>query len=170
MDSPDLSQIDEVVHICLTHGKYAVIDSIDYKAIKPFHWHFSTCGYATTTFWNDGKCKHAAMHRFLLGYPPKGRVIDHINGDKLDNRRHNLRICTHRQNIMNQKVQSIKKDSRYKGVCLHACTGKWRAQLYTGKKQYYLGLFLNEMDAATAYNDAAIKHFGEYALLNTIVF
>lgn len=98
--------------------------------------------------------------------PPDGMVIDHINGDKLDNRRQNLRICTSADNAKNQKVQENKigKTSRYKGVYWHKRANKWMARI----GGMYLGIYHSEIDAALVYNEASKKYHGEFGRINEI--
>ena len=96
--------------------------------------------------------------------PPLGMQVDHINGDRLDNRRENLRIVTNWQNQMNRGM-TINNSSGYKGVRLRR-SGKWEAQIRVNKKAIFLGRFYDKLDAAHAYDDAAKKYFGEFARLN----
>lgn len=97
--------------------------------------------------------------------------IDHINNNTFDNRKINLRICTNNENQRNRRKLS-KASSKYKGVCFAKYTKKWQASIeirMDGKRNnIYLGQYYDEKDAAKAYNDAAIKYFGEFAKLNTI--
>ena len=94
---------------------------------------------------------------------PKGMDTDHINGNTLDNRRCNLRVCTRERNTGNQKpLRGI--TSKFKGVCWVKARSKWRVAI-SGK---FIGEYISELDAAKAYNEAAKKHFGEFARLNVI--
>lgn len=99
-----------------------------------------------------------------------GQLVDHINGDGLDNRRANLRVCSRRDNNCNAS-KAPGKSSRYKGVSLSY--GKWRAAIRGGpvmpngwRKGIVLGYFSDEEDAARAYDAAAVRYFGEFARLN----
>ena len=111
-----------------------------------------------------GKRVAIYMHMEILG-DCDGREIDHINGDKLDNRRSNLRFCTRSQNSMNHVLQS-NNTSGYKGVWLRATTHHWQAEIMINQKHIRLGAFLSAEDAARAYDRAARKYFGEFAKLN----
>lgn len=110
------------------------------------------------------------MHRFLLN-APANKQVDHINGDKLDNRRDNLRLCSATQNAHNRGKYVGK--SVFKGVTWQKRTydesrGYWKAQIIVDGKVIYLGSYPTDRDAAAAYNDAATKHFGEFARLNDL--
>lgn len=102
------------------------------------------------------------MHREIVG-TPEGMDTDHINGDKLDNRRSNLRICTHAQNGANRGPQK-NGSSGYKGVSYHC--KKWRVQICINGKTKRLGGFNSLLDAAKAYDKAARKYHGEFARTN----
>jgi len=104
------------------------------------------------------------MHRLIMD-PPRGYVVDHINGDGLDNRRANLRLATHAQNGRNRR--KIKKGiSKYKGVSWEESTGKWRALIHVDRKKISLGCYKDEVTAAKVYDKAAKKYHGEFARLN----
>jgi hypothetical protein len=98
---------------------------------------------------------------------PKDMDTDHINGDGLDNRRDNLRVCNCAQNQRNRGKQN-NNQSGLKGVSWHKKGKKWITQLKLNKKNIYLGLFKNKERAAVAYNEAATKYHGEFARLNEI--
>ena len=110
------------------------------------------------------------MHNMIM-QPPKDLRVDHINHNKLDNRRSNLRLCTKQQNQWNRRKVVKNTTSKYKGVCWAKKNNKWQASLEFQKdkkrQSIYLGQFISEVEAAKAYNEAAIKHFGEFAKINT---
>lgn len=101
----------------------------------------------------------------LITNVKEGLEVDHINGNGLDNRRQNIRTCTHSQNMMNKKIYKNNR-SGYKGV--YRDKGKWRVQLKRGGKRLYDGYFEDPKEAAIAYNTNAVIHFGEFARLNAI--
>jgi hypothetical protein len=103
------------------------------------------------------------MHRLILD-TPKGFDTDHLNGDKLDNRRSNLRVATRQQNQANQKAHG--GASIFKGVDFRH--GLWQAQIGVNYNRRFLGFFDTQRAAAQAYNEAAIQCFGEYAKLNDL--
>ncbi len=155
--------------IPLTQGKYAVIDDEDYDWLAKWKWHaHQYCGrwYALRTVYLGGGRKHREnriirMHREILN-TPQGMETDHANGNGLDNRRSNLRICTRSQNAANRKVNK----SGYKGVHLHKQTGKWHPRIKVNYESISLGLFENQKDAARAYDKAARHYFGQFARTN----
>lgn len=103
------------------------------------------------------------LAEFIIGKPEKGLQIDHINQDSLDNRIENLRFCTRSENLRNRrKMKGC--SSKYKGVTK---TYKgWRAQIVVNKKNYHLGFYDNEMEAAIAYNNACLDMYGDFASPN----
>lgn len=92
--------------IQLTRGKVAIIDDDDYDRVSTFRWNWDS-RYAKRTVWFNGKCKTIMMHSFIMGCPMKGLVTDHINRNKLDNRKSNLRICTQKENMDNVGEKSL---------------------------------------------------------------
>ncbi len=151
-----------VKQVNLTQGKVALVDDEDYGFVMRWTWSLSAKGYA-----QEGHYHKQYMHR-LLTQCPKGKQVDHINGDKLDNRRDNLRICTHGQNLCNQMPQQRKKTSIYKGVFLVKGAKTWTARIRKDRKNINLGRFQDEREAAIAYNAAAKIHHGEFARLNEV--
>lgn len=148
--------------------KFATVDAIDFDWLNQWRWHFRD-GYAARTqvFTRvNGKqpSEKIWMHR-LINKTPKGMETDHINRDRLDNRRENLRAVTKRQNAMNRNMR-VDNKSGYIGVCWDKDRNKWVASLSTNDKTIHLGRYEDIVEAAKAYDQAAEKHYGEYAHLN----
>ena len=156
-----------VKEIPLTKGLVALIDDEDYERVNQYKWY--ACKNSNTYYVKHTINHHSKflLHRFILGVKPNEQV-DHINGNGLDNRICNLRITTQSQNLMNRKKFTRLCSSKYKGVCWCKQTHKWSAKIQVNGKRKHLGRFLNEDDAGKAYNEAAKKHYGEYARLNQI--
>lgn len=154
--------------IPLTKGMVALVDDEDYQLISKYKW------YATLN--EDGKhyakrrtsTKHQVyLHREIMK-ASSGVEIDHIDGNGLNNQKSNLRYCIRRQNAMNTIKRKPSATSKYKGVCWHKGGKKWQSQIHPSGRSILLGLFKNEIDAAIAYNKAAMKHYGEFARLNNV--
>ena len=134
-------------------GLKFLIDEDDYeKFVKDKSFHLSHCGYVC-----GRKCK---LHRLIMD-APNGMVVDHINGDPLDNRKCNLRICTQQQNSMN-KVKSKSNTTGFKGVHFYKPTGKFVSRIKVDGKNLYLGCFEKAEDAYKAYCDACVKYHQEF--------
>lgn len=126
---------------------YAIVDEEDYDALAGQRWHISG-GYAVRIPRIYGVRVHIAMHRVVCCLTPDDkREIDHINQDKLDNRRSNLRIVTHAQNAQNVRSH-LGSTSLFRGVSWDAASGKWRAVGYLDRRIHHLGRFEDEQEAA----------------------
>jgi len=162
---------DNMKRIPLSQGKYALVDNEDFKKLSKHKWCAiqwgNTWGAVRNSSKVNGKQRTIYMHREILGLRRGGKIqVDHKNHNGLDNRRSNLRPCTAQQNQWNY-TKASGKSSKYKGVSKHK-DGGWVANITVFKKQYYLGYFKSEIEAAIAYNKMAQKHFGEFAKLNII--
>ena len=148
-----------------THGKHKIlIDDQDWDEASKHKWYLHR-GYTHNTLYartNTGK--YHTLHRLVLK-APKGSMIDHINGNGLDNRRENLRFCTKQQNQANQK-QNKGNSSGYKGVAEASNCSKWRAYIRHNYKQIHLGNHNTPEEAARAYDAKAKELYGEFARLN----
>lgn len=140
---------------------YAIIDTDDITKINHLKWGTGWAGYVTATNANGKKEK---MHQFVFG-AKKGMDIDHINGDRLDNRKSNLRFATRSQNCANSSERKT-NSSGFKGVCL--VREKWAAQVCCSYKNHHLGYFDSKVEAAKAYNSAAKILFGRFAYRNPV--
>jgi hypothetical protein len=142
----------------------AIVDDEDFEILSKYSWHLGARGYACRAVRTGKKTTQILMHREIMNIPA-GMETDHINRNKIDNRKSNLRICTRTQNEQN-KPGKVYNTSGYKGVCWHKGFGKWTARIRVDKKQINLGSFLTAEEAAHVYDKAARKHHGEFAVTN----
>lgn len=151
-----------VCYIPLTKGKFAIIDAADYELVSTHKWCASGSGCRTYAYCQmNGKT--VALHRFLTN-APKGMVVDHIDGNGLNDRRGNLRVCTQQQNLWNSRPRG--KSSRFKGPCWDRQKRRWVVYVRHGGRNIFVGRFRDEVTAALAYDRKAYECFGEYAYLN----
>lgn len=159
--------------IPLTQGQVTLVSDIDYLELSQYTWYacknYQGDFYVTRIFTGKGdKRVTIYMHRQILGLKRGDkRQGDHKNHNTLDNRRKNLRICTHPQNNMNRK-SNLHATSIFKGVSWHKQNKKWVANIHIKKGIKYLGSFVAEIDAALAYNQAALYYFGKFAYVNLL--
>ena len=159
--------------IPLTQGYVAIVDDEDYEWLAARSWHIQKSQrrkdgsmrlYAAGYELVDGRTKVPSMHRVILG-APRGLMVDHKNGNGLDNRRENLRIATGSQNNANAPKRA-NCSSRFKGVSWFKNLQRWNAKIKINGRLKHLGYFTDEREAARAYDAAALEHFGEFARLN----
>ena len=150
--------------IRLTTGERVLVDAEDYPKVACLRWRRSgKPGNYYAQAYLGGR-RFTPMHRLVLGLEiGDGKVVDHINRNTFDNRRANLRICSNRQNQMNKPASKGKRYSKYKGVCWHKRDQRWCAMIDGGK---HLGNFDSELEAARAYDEAALRLYGEFAYFN----
>lgn len=141
-----------VAYIPVGKANLMTVDLEDVPLFVDKYWHLNNCGYPMA--WVEGV--KVSAHTLL------GSGLDHANRDKLDNRKENLRTATKRQNMYNRG--SSNNTSGFRGVV--KVKNRWQAQISIERKNRYLGLFEHRADAAQAYNYAAYKEAGEFAVLN----
>ncbi len=152
------------IELKITGGHVVLIDEEDLGLINSYNkWKLSKRGYPQSRKMINYKTKYTYMHRLIMNCP-EGSQVDHINGNKLDNRKCNLRICAHKDNCKN-RPKPINNTSGHKGVSFSKCRNKWIAVIVSNKKRYYLGSFVNKEDAILAYRSACLEMHGEYANL-----
>lgn len=150
--------------IPLTQGYVTLIDEADFDLVKELSWHASRepGGIYAKARKPRGGDAYFKLHRFIMGEPP-GALVDHINGNTLDNRRANLRPCSNAQNLQNTAQRSDSR-SPYKGVERRG--NVWRARIREGSAYRSLGHFKTSEEAALVYDAAARRLFGEFACVN----
>jgi hypothetical protein len=154
---------DTIRYIPLTRGLHAIVDAKNYEWLSRYKW----CAQARrdgATFYacrNSGR-RTIMMHREIMK-PPPGKVVDHINGNGLDNREDNMRNCTQAQNALNSRSRMSRK-SRFRGV--DPAGDKWQANFKYRGQTHYLGVFDDEVEAAKARDRKAYELNGPYAYLN----
>lgn len=142
------------------NGVSFIFDINDYEEVIKHTWYLSKRGYIATSV----KRRATPMHKVLLG-DTTGFDVDHISRDKLDNRRNNLRLCTHQENSFNQKKRNT-NTTGFMGVSFMKHVGRYEAYVHFNGKKYHMGLHNNAFDAAVARDEGAIHFFGEFAHLN----
>jgi hypothetical protein len=150
----------------LTKGKLAIIDDIDFDMVSSFNW--CTQERDGLFYACRGRNPKIYMHRLILGVTAKHLIVDHKDGNPLNNRRGNLRVCSHAENMLNRRktVRMKPLTSIYKGVCKKPWG--FQAAIQHNRKWIYIGSFKSEANAAIAYNQKATELFGEFARLNEI--
>ena len=146
--------------------KEILISISDYDLVSKYTWRVSPYNYVETTTYDKGNRKNLRLSRLLTDCP-SNMVVDHINNNRLDNRRENLRVCTSQQNNLNVKKYSTSK-SKYKGVTFCKNTNKWRAKTKHLGKTISLGYYDTEEEGALAYNKYMLEHHKNFAQLNIV--
>lgn len=143
-----------------------VIDSSDFQLVSKYTWFKGKRGYPTAHYSRKLKASSRTftLHRLLFGFPESGD-IDHIDGNKMNNRRENMRLCSHQQNMFNQKKRCT-NSTGYTGVSFSKSAKKYEAYIHHNGKKKNLGLYRTAVEAAIARDKAALEYFGEYARLN----
>ena len=151
----------DVRRIPLAGGLYAYVDAADYEWLSRYHWSLFSGGYAAR---RDEKGKWILMHREIM-QAPDGMTVDHTDGNKANNCRFNLRVCTPDENRHNQAKRSD-STSRFKGVGRDRRRGKYRARFTRNGHRFWLGYFDDEVEAARAYDHKAVECCGPFARVN----
>jgi hypothetical protein len=152
--------------IKLTNSSYfCIVDDEDFDYLNKYRWSLmTTCGYVIR--YENNRIKF--IHRLILK-AEENQYIDHINTNKLDNQKKNLRFCSYAENSRNRPKYKTKCSSRFKGVHWHKRDKRWSSTIMLKGKYYYLGYFEDEISAAKAYNEKAIELHGEFASINLLV-
>ncbi len=174
----------EPVRLPVGRGLFALVDAADIKRVSGLAWHATGKQSAPGVFYvqhslrvgqgRKGRKDSVSLHRFIMGCERgDGKIVDHRNGNPLDNRRTNLRVTDARGNATNVTSSKLQKRGGFKGVSWSPAAKKWQASICAGpvrpngkRKQIYIGIFIEAAAAAHAYDIAAIRHFGAFAKLN----
>jgi hypothetical protein len=159
--------VGDTAYLELSQGEYALVDADILEVALHYSWSYARAkGYqwAQATTRIEGKKTILKLHHLVMGIPLEGYCVDHINGNPLDNRRSNLRLCTFDQNRQSQ--HKVRGAVAYKGV--HKCGKRYRAVLSHEGNKIHLGFFDTPEEAATAYNLKALELRGEFAVLNAV--
>ena len=154
-----------VREIPLTQGYVALVDDEDYERVSEHEWHplkDPRSGHVYAVAYINGFTTR--MHRLILNAPP-GTDVDHVNRNGLVNTRSNIRICSRSQNSQNRCLRSDSK-SGYKGVTWCPSKDRWQARIVVGEKRISIGWYRSALEASKAYDEAAIREFGEFARTN----
>ncbi|QGH72302.1 MAG: zinc binding loop region of homing endonuclease [Podoviridae sp. ctg2L5] len=146
----------------LGSGNVVLVDDEDFHFLEKYNWCVNSSNYVMRVKTKSGKRETITLHRLITGVPSNLQV-DHANGNRLDNRRKNLRVCTRSQNCVN-RTSKVKSKSGYRGVTKHY--NKWRARIEQNGKKIHLGLFETPELAAKAYDQIALSLYGDFAVLN----
>lgn len=148
--------------IILSQGKKAIVDNKDFNYLNQWKWYYGGRGYAIRhSEMIKGKRDKIYMHRVIMNNP-KDKEIDHIDGNRINNQKSNLRICKRMENLHNQKVPKNNK-SGYKGVCYLKNYKKWISYICVNNKNIYLGRFNNKIDAIESRKKADKLYYGDFS-------
>lgn len=177
MKPAGILSINTMKKIPLTQGLVALVDDEDYEMLSEYKWHIlkgantyyamSYMKFGDKSKMVGGKREYILMHRIVLRLKNRDEArADHADGNGLNNQKSNLRFCTNSENMQNKRKMKRKCSSKYKGVSLCKKRGKWASYIFVKSKQIFIGYFYDEIEAAKAYDIAAIQYFGKFAYLN----
>ncbi len=150
--------------VALKTNAVALVDDRDFEWLNSFRWSYTTQGYVARGVWDGDGTVKIRMHRLILG-AREGELCDHKNGIRHDNRRSNLRICTHAENMRNRKP-NYNSEGGLKGILWVKGCRKWKAAIQANGKVQNIGLFEDKIEAAKAYDAKARELHGKFARTN----
>lgn len=148
-------------YIPLSKGQFAVVDDEDYESLSQFKWCLHSNGYAKRHEGGRNNRRCIYMHR-MVARALESDSVDHADGNKLNNSRSNLRVCTHQQNCYNTKMHKDNISGK-KGVTLIKATGRYMARIQANGKSRHLGVFATPEEASECYAQAAQRLHGEFS-------
>lgn len=153
--------------LALSQDKVALVDDEDYERCNKFKWSYAK-GYATRSYYtSDGKRHTMKLHRFILGVEGTSKpFVDHISLDTLDNRKQNLRLCSHSENLCNKR-ETRRNKLGYKGISLTKI-GRYKVTIGKNRKAHYLGTYYTLNEAIEKYNSHVIELHGAFAVTHSI--
>lgn len=161
MKSSTISVTPKARFIDLPHGYQAIIDEADWPVVSKLTLYRGTNGYVYFSKWENGKSIPRTLHGLLI-HAPKGSHIDHFNGNKLDNRRGNLRVVTPQNNQLNRHKLNKNNTSGARGIKFRSSrSNPWVATICVMRKSIHLGVFATKESAIEARRMAELKYFGE---------
>lgn len=149
--------------IVLTGGQVSIVDDEDYEELSKYKWRVMQKGNTSYAKRKGAKGATFMMHREIIN-APANMEVDHIDGNGLNNTKLNLRLCSHSENMRNQRIPKNNKTG-FKGVTSYL-KNKYRAMISHENKSFHIGVYETAEEAAKAYDDKAIELFGEYARTN----
>lgn len=154
---------------------YTFVDDEDFEFVSKYHWTFNNNRYAHHVWFENGKFNHIKLHRLLLDVTDRNIIVDHVDGNGLNNMKSNIRVCNRFENGRNRKSSRDKSMSIFHGVSSKKRKWKskktgeefvnqrWTAIISFNKKDMYLGSFENEIEASIAYDFKCIELFKEFS-------
>ncbi|MHC4459950.1 MAG: AP2 domain-containing protein [Planctomycetota bacterium] len=167
---PDMMAERESAIIGLGNNLNAIVDLEDLPKLSKIRWFAEKHGntyYCVTSKNKDTFGKKIYMHHIVKGNPPVGMEVDHCDGNGLNNKKNNIRFCSHKENCQARRKRKTKTSSKYKGVSWDKERKQWMVRIMgIDGKNHWLGRYNSELDAAKAYDEAAMEMFGNFAQLN----